>query len=81
MFFVSLFVAFLTVPALYRMSVHEAIYFTLQSPCMEVSVSLSCLFVHAPPYQTIVVCCNPVFRHGSLHTDQDVVLHVRVGLP
>ena len=32
---------------------------------MEVSVSLSCLFVHDPLYQTVVVCCNPIFRHSS----------------
>ena len=36
---------------------------------MEVSVSLSCLFVHEPPYQTTVVCCNPVFRRGSSRMD------------
>ena len=42
---------------------------------MEVSVSVSCLFVHEPPYQTIVVCCNPIFRRNSLHT----AFHVRVG--
>ena len=28
---------------------------------LEVSISLSCLFVHEPPYQTVVVCCNLVF--------------------
>ena len=27
------------------------ITFALQSTCMEVYVSLSCLFVHEPPYQ------------------------------
>ena len=35
--------------------------FVLPSTCMEVSVSLSCLFVHEPPYQTVAVCCNSVF--------------------
>ena len=38
---------------------------TVLSTCMEVSVSLSCLFVHEPLYQTIVVCCNPVFCCSS----------------
>ena len=33
----------------------------LLSTCMEVSVSLLCLFLHEPPYQTIVVCCNLIF--------------------
>ena len=33
----------------------------LLSTCMEVSISLSCLFVHEPPYQIVVVCCNPIF--------------------
>ena len=28
---------------------------------MEVSVSLLYWFVHEPPYQTVVVYCNPVF--------------------
>ena len=28
---------------------------------MDVSVSLSCLFVHEPQYQTVVVYCNLVF--------------------
>ena len=37
---------------------------------MEVSVSLSCLFVHEPPYQTVVVYCNSVFRRNSLCMDQ-----------
>ena len=43
--------------------------FAIQSTCMEVSVSLSCLFVHEPPYQTTVVCCNAVFRRGSSRMD------------
>ena len=47
---------------------------------MEVSVSLSCLFVHEPPYQTTVMCCNPVFRRGSSRMDHRTVFHVRVGL-
>ena len=34
--------------------------FTLQSTCMEVSVSLSCLFVHGLPYQTTVVHAIPL---------------------
>ena len=44
--------------------------FALLSTCMEVSVSLSCLFVHEPPYQTVVVYCNSVFRRNSLCMDQ-----------
>ena len=54
--------------------------FAIQSTCMEVSVSLSCLFVHEPPYQTTVVCCNAVFRRGSLRMDHRTVFHIRVGL-
>ena len=56
--------------------------FAIQSTCMEVSVSLSCLFVHEPPYQTtvIVVCCNAVFRHSSSRMDHHTVFYVRVGL-
>ena len=54
--------------------------FAIQSTCMEVSVSLSCLFVHEPPYQTTVVCSNAVFRRGSSRMDHHTVFHVRVGL-
>ena len=54
--------------------------FAIKSTCMEVSVSLSCLFVHEPPYQTTVVCCNAVFRRGSSRMDHRTVFHVRVGL-
>ena len=54
--------------------------FAIQSTCMEVSVSLLCLFVHEPPYQTTVVCCNAVFRRGSSCMDHRTVFHVRVGL-
>ena len=54
--------------------------FAIQSTCMEVSISLSCLFVHEPPYQTTVVCCNAVFHRGSSRMDHRTVLHVRVGL-
>ena len=54
--------------------------FAKQSTCMEVSVSLSCLFVHEPPYQTTVVCCNAVFRRGSSRMDHRTVFHVRAGL-
>ena len=54
--------------------------FAIQSTCMEVSVSLSCLFVYEPPYHSTVVCCNAVFCHGSLRMDHCTVFHVRVGL-
>ena len=54
--------------------------FAIQSTCMEVSVSLLCLFVHEPPYQTTVVCCNAVFRRSSLRMDHRTVFHIRVGL-
>ena len=47
--------------------------FAIHSTCMEISVSLSCLFVHEPPYQTTVVCCNPVFHHGRSHMDHPAV--------
>ena len=40
---------------------------------MELSVSLSCLFVHEPPCQTTVVCCNPVFHHDYLCMDHPTV--------
>ena len=54
--------------------------FALQSTCMEVSVSLSCLFVHEPPYQTTVVRCNVVYSCGSSRMNHRTVFHVRVGL-
>ena len=54
--------------------------FAIQSTCMEVSVSLLCLIVHEPPYQTTVVCCNAIFRRGSLCMDHRTIFHVRVGL-
>ena len=54
--------------------------FAIQSTCMEVSASLSCLFVHEPPYQTTVVCCSAVFRRDSSHMDHRTVFHVRVEL-
>ena len=54
--------------------------FAIQSTCMEVSVSLSCLFVNEPLYQTTVVCCNATFRHGSSCMDHRTVFHVRMGL-
>ena len=54
--------------------------FAIQSTCMEVSVSLSCLFVHEPLYQTTVVCCNAVFHRGSSRMDHCTVFHIRVGL-
>ena len=44
------------------LSVHEAKYFTLQTTCMEVTISLSCLFVHEPLYQTKVLC--GIYHHG-----------------
>ena len=47
---------------------------------MEVSVSLSCLFVHEPPYQTTVVRCNAVFFRGSSRMDHRTIFHVGVGL-
>ena len=61
------------------MSVNEAKYFVPLRTCMEGSVSLSCLFVHEPPYQTVVVCCNPVFLHSSSHMDHRTIFYVRVG--
>ena len=47
--------------------------FAIQSTCMEISVGLSCLFVHEPPYQTTVVCCNPVFQRGYSCMDRPTV--------
>ena len=59
--------------------------FVLLRICMEVSISLSCLFVHEPPYQIVVVCYNSVFCHGSLRMDHCTVFYVkseaRSGLP
>ena len=59
--------------------------FASQSICMGVSVSLSCLFVHEPPYQTTLVCCIPVFRRCLSRMDHPTIFtyvsfHVRVGL-
>ena len=61
------------IPAKYG---NEAEYFTLQSTCMEVSVSL--LFVHEPPYQTTVVCCSLFVI--AVDVDHCTAFHVRVGL-
>ena len=69
-----IFVAWLTLPALYGMSVNEFKYFCTT---MEVSVSLLCfLYMNHPT----VVCCNPVFRHDCLHNNHRTILHVRAGL-
>jgi len=70
-FVVLFFVAWLTVPTLYGMSVNEVI-FTLLCTCMEVSISLSRLFAYEPAHQNYtVVCCNSVlpwlFVHWLLH--------------
>ena len=54
--------------------------FATQSTCMEVSVSLLCLCVHEPPYQTTVVCCNAIFRCDSSRMDHHAVFHMGVGL-
>ena len=51
----------------------------LQSTRMDVSLNLSCLFVHKPLHQTTVVHCNRIFRRRSLHMDHRTVLHIRVG--
>ena len=47
---------------------------------MEVSVSLSWLFVNELPYQTTVVCCDPIFHRDRLRTNHRTILHVSVGL-
>ena len=47
--------------------------FTIQSTCMEISISLLCLFVHEPLYKTTVVCRNPVFRHSYLCMDHTTI--------
>ena len=41
--------------------------YLLLSTVMEVSVSLSCLFVYEPPYQTVVACCNPFLPQFFMH--------------
>ena len=52
--------------------------FTLQSnSCMEAT----CLFVHEPPYQTTLVCYNPIIHHHDpLCMDRRAVLHIKVRL-
>ena len=47
---------------------------------MEVSTSLSCLFLHEPLYQTTVGCYNSSIHHGSLSIYHLAILEVRVGL-
>ena len=42
---------------------------------MKVSVTLLCLFVHEPLYQTTVVYCNAVFRCGSSRMEHQIVFH------
>ena len=54
--------------------------FVSRCTCMEVSVSLSCLFVHEPPYQDYSSVLQSrflsrFFAHGPPHR-----FHVRVGL-
>ena len=51
----------------------------LLSTCMEISVHLSCFFVHEPLYQTVVVCFNPVFRRVSSNMDHRTTFYIRVG--
>ena len=53
---------------------------TMQSTCMEVSVSLSCLLVHELPYQTTVVCYNSVFRCGSFASTTVLFCTLECGL-
>ena len=58
--------------------------FASQSTCMGVSVSLSCLFVHEPPYQTTLSVLHshfsPLFiAHGPPYHFH-ISFHVRVGL-
>ena len=62
------------------MSVNEANIFVLLSTCVEVSVSLLCLFVYEPLYQTVVVFCSSILRRSSLHMDHHTVFYVRVEL-
>ena len=54
--------------------------FASQSTCMGVSVSLSCLFVHEPPYQIYTNVLQSCFFPGSSRMDHRIVFHVRVGL-
>ena len=53
------------------------IIIALQSTCMEVYISLSCLFVHEPPYLNYT---SVLQSHGSSHINHLTALHVRVGL-
>ena len=59
--------------------------FAIQSTCIEISVSLSCLFVHEPPYQNYSSDCVAVpFFTAVIRTWTTLlfssVLHVSVGL-
>ena len=56
--------------------VNEAEYFRI----LYGSIRKFIVFVHEPPYQTTVMCCNPVFRFGSSRMDHHTSFHVRVGL-
>ena len=49
--------------------------------CVEIFISLSCLFVHEPLYQTRVASVLQFrFCYSSLCMDHLAILHVRVGL-
>ena len=64
-------------------SVHKAIYSCITKHLygsIRETVSLLCLFVHEPPYQTTVVCYNFVFHCSSLHMDHHANFHITVGL-
>ena len=56
--------------------------FVLLSTCMEVSISLLCLLVHEPLYQTVAAHCDSVFCHSSSRMDHHVhtIFNIRVGL-
>ena len=52
--------------------------FGMQNTCMEISVSLLCLFVHIhePLYRSTVVYYNTVFHCSSLCIDHPTFLHI-----
>ena len=51
----------------------------LLSTGMDIVVSLFYLFVHEPPYQVTVLCCNPAFSHKFMYMDHNIAFHIRMG--
>ena len=58
---------------IWNVSTQSRIFLHHKALVWGVSVSLSCLFVHEPPYQTTPVCCIPVFRCCLSHMDHPTI--------